>query len=110
MPYPDLTPAEHANFLGAKVVAGATGYLDGRHDAAQLARDVDRLHLEMMTAAYDLQANRILDPARLLLIAMSRAALAEGDARLDRWQQVMGSLVELVRIESGDLKREAMRQ
>jgi hypothetical protein len=33
------------------------------------------------------------------------AAMARGEARQDRWQQVMGSLVELIRHESRQLAR-----
>jgi hypothetical protein len=41
----------------------------------------------------------------MLAQAMSIAASAEGVGRQDRCQHLMGSLVELVRFECGDLRR-----
>lgn len=106
MSHPDFTAPEHANFLGAKAVALATSYLDGRNDGAQLARDADGMQCELIAAISDPQANRILDPTRMLLVAMARTAMAHGEgARQDRWQLVMGALVELVRHESTELRR-----
>jgi len=96
-----FTPAEHANFLGAKVVSAATGFLDGRHDAAELSRHAHSLFCELIAAPdEDAAAKQILTAARLLVVAMSGAARATEEARQDRWMAVMGSLVELVRHES----------
>lgn len=103
--HPNFSPAEHANFLAAKAAAHATAFLDGRNQAAELARNADAMQCELMTAAYDPAANAILDPTRLLVVAMARTAISQGEARQDRWQQVMGALVELVRHESTELRR-----
>jgi hypothetical protein len=100
-----FTPAESANFLAARAVSHATAFLDGRNDAAELARNADRIQLELMMSATDPSTNIILDPVRLLCVAMMRTAVAPGDSRQDRWQQVMGALVELVRHESHELRR-----
>lgn len=101
----DMRPPESANFIAAKAVAHATAYLDGRNDAALLARNADDMQCELIVASSEGNANRILDPTRLLVVAMSRTAIAQGEARQDRWQSVMGALVELVRHESHELRR-----
>jgi hypothetical protein len=93
-----LTPIEAANLLAGHAAAYATAFLDGRHGAIELGRNADRLLGELL--AMPSSANGILDPVRLLAIAMMHTARATGEARQDRWQQVMGSLVELVRAES----------
>jgi hypothetical protein len=110
MPDTRMTEPEHANFLAAKVVAGATAYLDGRHDATQLAVDADRLQSELLLTGTANEAQGILVPARLLVAAMMRVSRAHGDARLDRWQAVMGALVELVRHESHELRRTGVQR
>jgi hypothetical protein len=97
-PNPILTPIEQANLLAGHAAAYATAFLDGRHDATELGRNADRLMCEML--AIDISANTVLDPVRLLTIAMMRTSRASGEARQDRWMQVMGALVELVRAES----------
>jgi hypothetical protein len=99
-----MTTPEQANFLAAKVVACATAFLDGRHCAAHLAADADRLQCELLTAASDPDSICILVPARLLVIAMAITARAKDEARLDRCQAVMGALVELARHESTDMR------
>jgi hypothetical protein len=100
-------PIEAANLLAGHAVAYATAFLDGRNDATDLAQNVDRLQLDLL-AASDPSTNGILDPVRLLNVAMMHTAGARGEARQDRWQQVMGSLVELVREESLALRRETV--
>lgn len=101
----NFTPAEHANFLAGKVIAYATAYLDGRNDAAVLGGNARAAMLELVVATDDPTAKAILDPSRLLVIAMLNTSAAEGEARQDRWQQVMGALVEMVRHESRELKK-----
>jgi hypothetical protein len=102
--YANFTAAEHANFLGAKVVAAATAFLDGRNDGVALSRNVDALWCELIAAPdEDLVAKQILVAARMLNTAMAgaaRSALSSSEARQDRWMAVMGALVELVRHES----------
>ena len=100
-----FSPAEHANFVAAKVVAQATAYLDGRNDLADLARNAQSLMIELVPCSDDRDAKSMLDLARLLVIAMIGTAGAKSEARLDRWQQVMGALVELVRHESHELRK-----
>jgi hypothetical protein len=98
-----FTPAEAANFLAAKAVAHATAFLDGRNNEAELARHADAVQLELMAYA-DPSTNIILDPVRLLNVAMMRTAVASGEGRQDRWRQVMGALVKLVQHESVELR------
>lgn len=98
-------PAEHANFLAAKVVAHATAFLDGRNDAAELGRNAKAMQIELMIGTDDPASRAVLDPARLLVVAMMGASYAHGEPRQDRWQHVMGALVELVRHESTELRR-----
>ena len=98
--YANFTPAEHANFLAAKVVSHATAYLEGRQDAAELSRNARSVMLELIAAPDDPHAKPVLDASRLLVVAMTGAAWAHEPAREDRWQQVMSALVDLVRHES----------
>lgn len=110
---------DHANLLAGQAVAACEAYLDGRRDAAQLAADAQSLQL-LLFARNDASAHMLLDPVRILNIAMLRTAahaqavhgaaafpaspLAENisviAARLVRWRSVMASLVTLVREES----------
>lgn len=100
-----MSPAEHANFVAAKVVAHATAFLNGSHDAGQLGSNARSVNLELIPCADDLKARAILDAARLLVTAMLGAAAAEGEARQDRWMHAMAAMIELVRYESTELKR-----
>lgn len=100
----NFTPAEHANFLAAKTVAHATAYLSGLNDSGQLGHNARSVGLELIVAPDDPAAKRILDAARLLMHAMIGAAASSDPVREDRWQQVMGALVELVRHESLQLR------
>jgi hypothetical protein len=100
-----LNAADQANLIAGKVVAHATAYLDGRNDASELARNARALQIELLGApSDDPKARPILDVARLLVAAMMGASWAAGEARQDRWQHVMGALVELVRHESNALR------
>jgi hypothetical protein len=103
-PRATFTPAEQANLLAGKAVAHATAYLGGLHDAATLGRNARSLQYEILGAGEDLQAKAILDASRLLVVAMLGAAAAIGEVRQDRWQHLMGALVELVRHESIELR------
>lgn len=113
--YANFSPAEHASFLAAKTVAHATGYLDGRHSAADLDRNARSMMLELIAAPDEMKAKPILDSARLLVVSMMGAASCHHAvdginatvdiAREDRWQQVMGALVELVRHENHALRK-----
>ena len=101
----NFTPAEHANFLAGKVVAQATAYLNGRNDAAMLGRNAESMFLELIATPDDPRAKRILDASQLLVASMTGASRASDPAREDRWQQVMGALVELVRHESMQMRQ-----
>lgn len=97
---PHLTPVDHAVFLAAKSIAIATAYLDGRADAQTTHRNAERISGEMILAGHEPSANRILEPVRLLVVATSRASIAESVTQQDDWQSVMGALVELLRREN----------
>lgn len=102
-----FTPPELANFLAAKAVSHATAFLDGRNEARELAGNARSLEFELMASfagVSDYRVTAILDPTRMLVFAMLRTAEAEGEARQDRWQHVMGAMVELVRLESTALR------
>jgi len=101
----DFSPVEHANFVAAKVVAHAAAYLDGRNDADTLYITARSVFTELIVVGEDLRAKAILDATRLLTIAMLNASSVKDEARLDRWQQVMGALIELVKIESTNLRK-----
>jgi hypothetical protein len=110
-----MTAIDRANLLAGQAVAYATAYLDGRHEAAWLARNVEQLHLDLFGVGLDASTRAILDPVRLLATAMTHTALTAAggtdanlpfqNARLERWQSVMAALVELVRHESRELSR-----
>lgn len=108
--YANFSVPEHANFLGAKVIAHATAFLDGRNDAADLGRNARSVNLELIPVGDDPKAKPLLDAARLLVIAMMGASAAADEVRQDRWMQVMGSLVELVRHESLELRTPDQRR
>lgn len=95
-----FTPAQHASFLAAKAVAHATSYLNGHSNAATLGHNAKAMQFELMTGSDDAASRAVLDPARLLVVAMMGTSYAQGETRQDRWQHVMGALVELVRHEA----------
>lgn len=106
-----FSPAEHANFVAAKVVAHATAYLDGRNDLVDLARHATEVMIELLACSTeDRDARAILDPARLLASAMVGTACAATPARLDRWQKAMGAMVELVRHVSTELRESGVQR
>ena len=90
------------NLLAGHAVGCATAFLDGRHGVEKLASNAAWLSIELMVTREpgDLAVNAILDPTRLLVIAMTHAARVTDEARADRWRQVMRSLSEMVRVES----------
>jgi hypothetical protein len=90
------------NLLAGQAVGFATAFLHGRHDAERLAGNAACLSAKLMVAREpgDVAVNAILDPVRLLVIAMTHAARVADAARADRWRDVMRALVELVRGES----------
>lgn len=98
----DFTAPELANFLAAQAVAAATSYLDGRSQAADLAREADRVFLELQAIGHDPACNAIADPTRVMVVAMMRTAIATG-ARAARWADIMAAFVPLLRQESSEL-------
>jgi hypothetical protein len=105
----ELAPIDAANLLAGQAVAYATAYLDGRQNAEQLAAHAARVHVKLVIALHtdtapDPAVKAILNPVRLLAVAMTHAARATDQARQDRWRDVMGSLIELTRIESRALR------
>ncbi|MGY3366136.1 hypothetical protein ACVWZL_003261 [Bradyrhizobium sp. GM2.4] len=117
-----LTRAEQANLIAGHAVAYATAYLDGRHTAQQLADNADRLFLDLLVIE-TAETSAFLVPVQLLAVTMMQTArqartspsgeegrldsqaVAAYD-RLDRWQSVMGSIVDLVCHESRQLKKD----
>lgn len=117
-----LTRIEQANLIAGHAVSYATAYLDGRHTAQQLADNADRLFLDMLVV-HTAETSAFLVPVQLLAVTMMQTARharispagEEGrlDAqsiaayeRLDRWQSVMGSMVNLVLNESRNLTKD----
>jgi hypothetical protein len=98
-----------ANILAVRAVRHATEFLQGRDGPTLLGMHADALQLELIMT--DPAANGLLNPVRLLNVAMmstARTAL-ESDvdaARLDRWMHVMAALVELVQDERARFARE----
>ena len=107
-----LTRFGQANLLAGHAVAYATAFLDGRHNAEQLADNADRLFIDMLVVETN-ETSTFLIPVQLLVITMMRAAkhareIAQTtirDERSARWEQVLGSLVELVCHDSNELRR-----
>lgn len=105
-----LTRIEQANLSAGHAVAFATAYLDGRHTAAQLADNADRLFLDLLVIA-TAEISAFVVPVQLLAIAMMQTARRKipealiDDPRTERWHQVMAALVELVQHESRDLRQ-----
>jgi len=100
-----MSPPEHANFIAAKVVSHAMAYIDGRNDRALLGRNAESVMIELIACSDDPDAKTILDPARLLVIAMIGTAGADDEARRMRWCDVMVALIHMVRQESHELRR-----
>ena len=103
-----LAPIDAANLLAGQAVAAATAFLDGRHDRLTLKADADRLQLALLSMN-DATTGPILQPVRLLVVAMAALAMAAhraeiggfvGNERLERWEQVTAALVEMIRSES----------
>lgn len=105
-----LTRIEQANLIAGHAVSYATAYLDGRHTAAELADNADRLFLDLLVIQ-TAETSAFLVPVQLLAVTMMRTArcardLSQWPSREDRWQQVMASLVDLVTHESRNLAKD----
>lgn len=101
----NLSPQHVASFLAATAIAGATAFLDGRSDAAALAKASDELVGKLLLAGSDPATNRVLEPTRMLVICMMRAAIATGP-RLLRWRHIMIAFIDLVRTENVAMRGE----
>lgn len=99
----ELTKLQIARFLAAKSIAAASAFIDGRSDAAQLARDADQLCGELMLVADDPDCSMLADTTGLLVASMMRSAVAVGP-RLLRWRAIMAALLDLVRLEATSQK------
>lgn len=106
-----LTRSEQALLLAGHAVSYATAYLDGRHDAAKLADNADRLFLDLLIIETE-ETSTFLIPVQLLAITLMRTAkqarvIALGsEERLERLHQVVGALVNLVIHDSRQMKRD----
>lgn len=110
-----LSPLAQANLLAGHAVSYATAYLRGDHDAVKLGDNAHRLFLDMLVVE-NAETSSFLIPVQLLAIAMMRIARNAATShrvdaqafrdRSERWEAVMGSLVELVCHESRQLKKE----
>ena len=109
-----------ATLLAGHAVSYAEGFLAGRIDAVQLKASAERLELELATLPDDPMIPSLINPVRLLSIALARTAahalvLRAGQragenslhqgieivaGRLDRWKQVTAALTDLVRHEA----------
>jgi hypothetical protein len=97
-----FTKPELANFLAAQAVASAQGFIDGRGDAARLAQDATRIFSQLELVGADPRCHAIVDTTRLLLTAMTHAAVTSGP-RAERWAEIMNAFVRLLRLESTEL-------
>ncbi len=111
---------DRATLLAGHAVSYAEGFLAGRIDAVQLKTSAVRLELDLAALPDDPMIPSLVNPVRLLSIALARTAahalvlrasqhagensLHQGieivTGRLDRWKQVTAALVELVRHEA----------
>lgn len=107
-----LSPIAQANLLAGHAVAYAAAFLGDRHDARKLAANADAVDAAAFRLALDHpETNVIINLVRMLATAMKGTALSALDptqtqARNDRWQAAMASVVELVCDYSRDLKKD----
>jgi predicted membrane chloride channel (bestrophin family) len=104
-----LAPIDQANLLAGQAVAAATAFLEGRHAWKTLLNEAAGLQLQL-AAINDVGSRDFVDPVRLLVRSLRGLALTArayearesglDQSRLERWEQVTASLVELVRTES----------
>ncbi|CUT12509.1 hypothetical protein BF49_3589 [Bradyrhizobium sp.] len=102
-----------ANMLAVRAVKHATSFLQGQDGPTLLGMHAEQLQIDLLLA--DPLANGLLNPVRLLNVAMASAAHQVSDvpagviadaALLDRWMHVIGSLVELVQHTRARFARE----
>jgi len=95
-----LNPIDAANLLDGQAVAEAEALLAERRDAGSCEAAAYRLQLELIAKENDVASNVILNPVRLLTVALGRAARADTEERRARWRRVLAALTDLVRHES----------
>lgn len=114
-----IDPIDQANLLAGHAVSYATAFLDGRHDALQLGDNADRLFLDLLVVESP-ETSRFLIPVQLLAITMMRIAKHSRESheprglyqttpwhhRMQSWERVLASLVELVCGESRQIKKD----
>jgi hypothetical protein len=94
-----LSAVDAANLLAGQAVAEAEAFLAERRDATQCEKIVDQLWRALAVIEHP-PIPEILDPVRLLIMALGRVALAGTDERRARWRRVLAALTDLVRHES----------
>lgn len=114
-----IAPLDQANLVAGHAVSYATAFLDGRHTAAQLGDNADRLFLDLLVVEAP-ETSSFLIPVQLLAITMMRIAKHARESvtprqlyatspwqeRMERWRQVLASLVELVCHESRQMRKD----
>ncbi|WP_025036111.1 hypothetical protein [Bradyrhizobium sp. DOA9] len=98
-----------ANMLAVRAVRHATSFLQGQDGPTLLGMHAEQLQLDLLLA--DPLANGLLNPVRMLNVAMGTTAVVAADPqadaqRLDRWMHVVGSLIELVQHERARFARD----
>lgn len=98
-----------ANMLAVRAVRHATAFLQAQDGPTLLGMHAEQLQLDLLLG--DPLANGLLNPVRMLNVAMASTALAAAEpsvdaARLDRWMHVVASLMELVQHERARFARE----
>ncbi|WP_448031518.1 hypothetical protein [Bradyrhizobium liaoningense] len=98
-----------ANMLAVRAVKHATSFLHGQDGPTLLGMHAEQMQIDLLLA--DPLANGLLNPVRMLNVAMATTALVAAEpkgeaARLDRWMHVLASLMELVQHERARFARE----
>jgi hypothetical protein len=99
-----------ANMLAVRAVKHATSFLHGQDGPTLLGMHAEQMQIDLLLA--DPLANGLLNPVRMLNVAMAATALVAAEpqggetARLDRWMHVLASLMELVQHERARFARE----
>ena len=102
-----LSPIDAANLLAGQAVAEAELFLAERRDMAGFEPvDIELWHT---LAAID-PPLPILQPVRMLIVAMDAAGRTDTTERRARWRRVLAALADLVRHESLALRANAPEQ
>ncbi|MEY9466321.1 hypothetical protein ABH973_006734 [Bradyrhizobium ottawaense] len=98
-----------ANMLAVRAVKHATSFLQGQDGPTLLGMHAEQLQIDLLMT--DPQANGLLNPVRMLNVALATTALVAAEpqaeaSRLDRWMHVIASLIELVQHERARFARD----